>query len=61
MEGEFAPARHAWLFNGSNVVAYTVLTDYPSDRKELYKKTIPRLFWEKATLRHMQLTSECHF
>ncbi len=41
MEGEFAPARHAWLFNGSNVVAYTVLTDYPSDRKELYKKSHP--------------------
>jgi hypothetical protein len=41
METEFAPARHAWLFNGSSVIAYTVLTDYPSDRKELYKKNHP--------------------
>jgi hypothetical protein len=43
METGFAPTRDAWLFNGSNLVTHSVITDYPSDRKELFKKNHPEI------------------
>jgi len=43
IEGEFYPARHAWWFTGSNVIAHSVLMAYPSERKELFEQSFPEM------------------
>lgn len=43
IEGEFFPARHAWWFTGSNIVAHSVLRAYPSERKELFEQSFPEM------------------
>ncbi len=43
IEGDFFPAVHSWLFSGSNIVAHSVLSEYPSERKELFERNHPDL------------------
>jgi hypothetical protein len=43
IEGDFPPAKHAWLFNGSNIVAHSVISEYPSERKELFERNHPEM------------------
>jgi len=43
IEGEFFPTHNAWWFTGSNLIAQTVLTAYPSERPELFKRNHPEM------------------
>ena len=43
IEGEFYPARHAWWYTGSNVIAHSVLMAYPSERRELFEQSFPEM------------------
>jgi hypothetical protein len=38
-----AIARDAWWFTGSNIVAYTVVRKYPSERVELFERNHPEI------------------
>ncbi len=49
--GDFEPAQQAWWFTGSNIVAQTVLTGYPSERPVLFHENHPDIILGKRYTR----------
>jgi hypothetical protein len=51
IKGDFQPTKHAWWFTRSNIIAHTLLVDYPSERKEFFHQNHPNMVIGKTYAR----------
>jgi hypothetical protein len=61
IEEDFPPAKDAWCFTGSNVMTHSVLTGYPSERKELFERSFSEMVVDRGCTKVVNSQTEIPF